>query len=389
MKLRARARTTVGLVGVVTLVLIAGALPAAATPPTTLFFSEYIEGSSNNKALEIYNGTGEGTIQNDDIDCAAAFTPISEIQGAGATTPIPGTVTTKGVVVGDYESSGSLRGFYLQSHVPDANPGTSEGVFVFNGLNDSVSVGDVVYVTGTAEEFQDQTQIGNVTSVYTCGTDTVTPVDVTFPVASPTFLEQYEGMLVRMPQAMFVSEHFQLGRFGQVTLSSGGRLQQPTNVVAPGAPALALQAQNNLNRVVLDDASQLQNPDPIVFGRGGLPLSAANTLRGGDTAADIVGVMTYTWAGNGASGNAYRVRPVNAMGGTALFMPTNPRPASAPAVGGTLRVVGMNLLNFFNTFTRMHRRSGRRPTGLPRCEQRRRVRPAVAEDGRRDPRDEP
>ncbi len=34
-----------------------GALPAAAAP-TELFFSEYIEGSSNNKALEIYNGTG-------------------------------------------------------------------------------------------------------------------------------------------------------------------------------------------------------------------------------------------------------------------------------------------------------------------------------------------
>src|SRR5690554_4007116 len=27
--------------------------------PTDLFFSEYVEGSSNNKALEIYNGTGE------------------------------------------------------------------------------------------------------------------------------------------------------------------------------------------------------------------------------------------------------------------------------------------------------------------------------------------
>ena len=26
--------------------------------PTELFFSEYIEGTSNNKALEIYNGTG-------------------------------------------------------------------------------------------------------------------------------------------------------------------------------------------------------------------------------------------------------------------------------------------------------------------------------------------
>ena len=32
--------------------------PAQAAAPTELFFSEYIEGSSNNKALEIYNGTG-------------------------------------------------------------------------------------------------------------------------------------------------------------------------------------------------------------------------------------------------------------------------------------------------------------------------------------------
>ena len=30
----------------------------AAAAPTELFFTEYIEGSSNNKALEIYNGTG-------------------------------------------------------------------------------------------------------------------------------------------------------------------------------------------------------------------------------------------------------------------------------------------------------------------------------------------
>ena len=32
--------------------------PTAEAAPTELFFSEYIEGSSNNKALEIYNGTG-------------------------------------------------------------------------------------------------------------------------------------------------------------------------------------------------------------------------------------------------------------------------------------------------------------------------------------------
>ena len=33
----------------------------------------------------------------------------------------------------------------------------------------------------------------------------------------------------------YVTEHFQLGRFGEVLVSSGGRLQQPTNIVAPGA----------------------------------------------------------------------------------------------------------------------------------------------------------
>ncbi|MFO1515441.1 MAG: lamin tail domain-containing protein [Lysobacterales bacterium] len=30
---------------------------AAEAAPADLFFSEYVEGSSNNKALEIYNGT--------------------------------------------------------------------------------------------------------------------------------------------------------------------------------------------------------------------------------------------------------------------------------------------------------------------------------------------
>src|SRR6476619_8319268 len=34
------------------------ATPASAAPPSELFFREYVEGSSNNKALEIYNGTG-------------------------------------------------------------------------------------------------------------------------------------------------------------------------------------------------------------------------------------------------------------------------------------------------------------------------------------------
>jgi predicted extracellular nuclease len=283
--------------------------------------------------------------------CAQPYTTIPAIQGSGATVALTGTRTTQGVVVGDYEgASPALRGFFIQDPTGDSNTATSDGIFVFEGSNaDTVSLGDVVRVTGTAGENQGQSQI-SVGTIVKCGTGSVAPVDVNFPVASADFLEQYEGMLVRLPQTMYVTEHFQLGRFGQVVLSSGGRLKQPTNVVAPGDDANALQAANNLNRIILDDASQAQNPDPILFARGGQPLSASNTLRGGDTATGIVGVLNYTWAGNSASGNAYRIRPINALNGYFNFEPANPRPTSTPNVGGTVRVVGMNLLNFFNTF---------------------------------------
>ncbi|MFA5837911.1 MAG: ExeM/NucH family extracellular endonuclease [Bellilinea sp.] len=289
------------------------------------------------------------------IDTATAcsienFTKVFEVQGTEELLAVPGLVFTRGVVIGDYEgTSPTLRGFYMQDQWGDGDPTTSDGIFVFNGNNNSVNNGDVVSVTGFAAEFQGQTQI-TAGTVVVCGTGTVEPTDVFFPVPNTTFLEQYEGMLVRLPQTMYVTEHFQLGRFGQVVLSADARLQQPTNVVAPGADANALQAANNLNKIILDDASQAQNPDPILFARGGLPLSASNTLRGGDTATDIIGVLNYTWAGNSASGNAYRVRPINALNGYVNFEAVNPRPAPPIDVGGTLEAGALNLLNYFNTF---------------------------------------
>jgi predicted extracellular nuclease len=284
--------------------------------------------------------------------CTEAYTPIYQIQGSGTAAALTGLVTTQGVVVGDYEgASPALRGFYIQDLSGDGDAATSDAIFVFNANEDDVSLGDVVRVSGNAEEFQDQTQIGGVSAIFNCGAGAVAPVDVTLPFPSADYPERFEGMLVRMPQTLYVTEHFQLGRFGQVVLSSVGRLPQPTNLLPPGGSAQAQQAANNLNRIIVDDASQAQNPDPIVFGRSGQPLSASNTLRGGDSVTNLVGVMTYTWAGNAASGNAYRVRPINALGGGAPdFQATNPRPEDAPALSGSLRVAGMNLLNFFNTY---------------------------------------
>ncbi|WP_082589097.1 ExeM/NucH family extracellular endonuclease [Nostocoides sp. Soil756] len=281
--------------------------------------------------------------------CAASYTRIPAIQGSGETSPLAGrTVTTQGVVVADYEGRGSLRGYYLQDATGDGDPATSDGVFVFDGGADEVSRGDVVRVTGAVSEFQGQTQLVASTT-DACGTGTVTPTEVRLPMASATDFEKYEGMLVTMPQTLSVTEHYQLGRFGQVTVSSGGRLQQPTNVVAPGREANALQAKNDLNRLIVDDTLNSQNPDPIIWGRGGQPLSASNTLRGGDTLTGATGVMTYTWGGNSASPNSYRLRPVDQTGAGITFTAANPRPTTPEDVGGDVQVVGMNLLNYFNT----------------------------------------
>ena len=201
-----------------------------------------------------------------------------------------------------------------------------------------------------------------------------------FPVASPDVPRALRGHAgARLPQTLSVTEHFQLGRFGQVVLSSDGRLQQPTNVTAPGAPPSPCRRRTTCATIILDDALQSQNPDPIVFARGGQPLSASNTLRGGDTATGIVGVLTYTWAGNAASGNAYRVRPVNALSGHVELRRRQSASGGGAGRGRHGRVVGMNLLNFFNTFARTARFGvGGPPDRLPRRRHPGRVRPPGA-----------
>jgi predicted extracellular nuclease len=297
-----------------------------------------------------------------------AVTPISVVQGSGLESPCVGefgadTATIEGVVVGDYEGAApALRGFYVQqadgSH--DADLATSEGIFVFHGNENTVDLGDRVRVTGEVAEFEGQTQIGFPTSLEVLESGvSVTPSDITLPVTSATALEAVEGMLVRTSQTLTVTEHFQLGRFGQIVVSSGGRLPQPTQVAEPGAAANAVQAANDRNRLIVDDALNNQNPDPIVLGRGGKPLSASNTLRGGDTVTGAIGVLTYTWAGNSASGNAYRLRVQGDLSDAGLlpggaqvipaFQATNARPAGRAAVGGSLEVANLNVLNYFLT----------------------------------------
>ena len=282
--------------------------------------------------------------------CADRALPIHDVQGSGATAAITGVRTVRGVVVGDFEGGNpALRGFYLQEVEGDGDPATSEAIFVFNGGGrDLVDLGDLVTVRGRIGEFEGQTQL-SASDITVCGTGSVDPVDVTLPAPDAEYLERFEGMLVRFPQTLHVTELYQLGRFGELMLSVDGRLPQPTAVADPGPEAAAVQRANELAVVTLDDARNDQNPAVIYFGSSGSPLSAANTVRGGDTVTGVVGVLTFTWAGYAASGYTWRLRPRGALGGgVPVIASANPRPP-VPEVGGTLQVASLNVLNYFTT----------------------------------------
>ncbi|MGW1891792.1 endonuclease/exonuclease/phosphatase family protein [Streptomyces sp. NPDC002004] len=79
---------------------------------------------------------------------------IHDIQGATRISPLASKPVTDvpGIVTG-IRTYGSSKGFWVQDPDPDADPATSEGVFVFTGSAPKVAVGDAVKVSGTVSEY--------------------------------------------------------------------------------------------------------------------------------------------------------------------------------------------------------------------------------------------
>ncbi|MEU6543563.1 endonuclease/exonuclease/phosphatase family protein [Streptomyces sp. NPDC046859] len=79
---------------------------------------------------------------------------IHDIQGSTRISPYAGKQVTEvaGIVTG-VRGYGSSKGFWMQDPNPDADPATSEGVFVFTSSTPKVAVGDAVLVAGTVTEF--------------------------------------------------------------------------------------------------------------------------------------------------------------------------------------------------------------------------------------------
>ncbi len=271
--------------------------------------------------------------------CVGTVTKIHAIQGTGGTNPFANKqVEVEAVVVGDFTHPGGLGGFFVEEEPSDAdsNPATSEGLFVRDSKAAGViHVGDRVCVTGTVSEYGGTTELTNVTNLKVCGRGPLpAPVAITLPLSSPAALKRVEGMRVVFPQTLTVTGDYSLGRYGEVTLAYG-RLYTPTEIADPGAPARAVQKYNARDRIVLDDGSMVQNPNPIIYPAP--QLTAVHTMRDGYTVIGLHGVVY-------ATPGFYLIEPTR----TPAFIPTNPRPASPPAVGGTVRVASFNVENYFN-----------------------------------------
>jgi len=338
---------------------------------------------SSPSAGSVITAIANGIIRNDDP--SSNFTKISAIQGSGAASALANngnSYIVQGMLTG---CQPGLNGFMLQATRPeemDSDPATSEGLFVYYGslpanlpgfmAGGACPVGTTYQVTGKVTEYRGQTELSNAntyTVVYSGGT-LPAPVQIKLPVASLDVWERYEGMIVEVSSAtpggkLVVSDNYNLGRYGQVTLAPDTLQVQYTETNAPGKAGFdAYNAQLKLSQILLDDAAGPQNPTGGLVGRGGQPLSAANPLRAGDYTDRIVGILDqFVWQSSSDStsgSNAqpepaahetnYRIQPI--AGVVPNFSP-EPRPTAAdiPAAiqSARIKVASANVLNFFST----------------------------------------
>ena len=303
---------------------------------------------------------------------------IHQIQGNAASqtaasgrndiSPLNGqSVTIEGVVVADFQAGNQLRGFFIQEEDSDRDNdnSTSEGIFVFTGTNAPLDVqeGQMVRVTGAVSEFFGMTQVtassAGSLAIVNAGNNLnrITPASIDLPPTGNinAFYEQYEGMKVKFVDKLYVSEYFEVARYGQIVLNANQRPFQYSHI--DNTPTVseynAFLDQLSRDRIILDDDNNTQNaplpsgkflyPQPNGFGIG---TQGTNYYRGGDSVNNLTGVLHWSFAGQ-AGTDAWRIRPTQSNPVT--FTVENPRPENPPAVGGNVKVVSFNVLNYFNS----------------------------------------
>lgn len=137
-----------------------GAANCAETSPTPALGNTTAALRKNDGATDTGNNNADFAVASPDPRNSSSEPPppppvaialgIAEIQGSGDASPhLDALVETEGVVT----ALKFNNGFFLQSLAADADPATSEAVFVFTSTAPGVAVGDHVKVVATVKEF--------------------------------------------------------------------------------------------------------------------------------------------------------------------------------------------------------------------------------------------
>ena len=159
-----------------------------------------------------------------------------------------------------------------------------------------------------------------------------------------------------------VSEVFALTRFGELTLSQGGLLVQPTELAdarlrrrPPPSPRTT-----RARRILLDDgtdASRSATNRPYLSAR---PPRCGSATSSTSPSQLVLGFGFGEW----------RLQPADGTPDGA-FAPQNTRPAAPDEVGGDVQVGAFNVLNYFLTLAGRRRPRRRRPRRSSRSRPRR------------------
>jgi len=268
--------------------------------------------------------------------CRTKTTPLSSIQGDARGSPMAGRrVRVQATVVGVFPG---LRGFFIEEPETrwDSRPTTAEGLFVY-APHLQVRQGERVRLGGVVRQYHGQTELARVRLEARCGRSTLPPARKLSPESVARLrrgLARYAGMRVKVSNGAVLADTHDLRRYGSVSIA-GARLFQPTQNLVPGPKARALALAQRRALLVIDDGSVRRYPGP---GPWRQLLSRPAGLRLGDRVLSLSGVVDYRFG-------QWRIQ----LTGAPRLDASNPRSPAPPRTRGTrVRVVSMNLENYFN-----------------------------------------
>jgi predicted extracellular nuclease len=257
---------------------------------------------TNVVGANISDGQGVGTITNDDITAIA----IHEVQGSGVSSPFAGqSVTVTGIVTG-------LRtnGFFLQAPdaQADADPNTSEGIFVFTSSAPpaAAAIGNSVSVAGTVQEFipatdlpsPPATELTTVTvSLFSTGNPLPAPVTITAAdtlVNDLNNLEKYEGMRVHVNSLTAVAPTQGTINEASATSTSNGTFYAVVTGVARPFREPGIQVPDPVPTPVPANVPRFDsNPERIRVDSDAQPGAVQINLTTGAVLTNVTGVLDY------------------------------------------------------------------------------------------------